>query len=146
MSIHNLARNLGFSFVDYTTTKLLSGRRIKNMYFTMGTTLLAPVSSPIWVAPYACVLVSGYVTYRTAAGATLTVQIAKAAAGVAPDSGTNLLSAAFNGNTTADTPIALSVASGNSIAVGDAIVLKKVTGTDYGALANVAITLVLKWS
>lgn len=100
-----------------------------------------------WIAPAACKFLSAYSSQEVIAGQTCTVQLEKLTAAEAQDgsNGDDLLAAAFNAESTADTPVSKAgLTSGvETFAAGDRIALMA-TGTSTSLVGFIS-TSVFEW-
>lgn len=132
---------------------LLGKNRIDDIFaVTIPNIAAASIAKPLFIAPRACVLLGAYETHITVAGQAGTMTLEACAAGVAPGSGSVLLAAAWNLESTANTPVwkagdptVTEGVAANAVAAGSAV-LAKVASGNSASYAGAAITMLLKWT
>jgi len=124
----------------------LYGQFLKGSRFTVTypQVAAADVAKTFFIAPAACKIISAYERHVTVAGQAGTLQIEKLNTGEAPGAGDELLVAAWDLQSTANTPVtatAVTTAAG-TLAAGDALCLKLASGaaTSY-ALGTITVTM-----
>jgi hypothetical protein len=133
-----------------TTVPVISTAFVNtNDQFTATFTQVAAGAIPtmaFWVAPVACKVISGNVSWGTAAGAASTIGLFKDATTVAAGDGTAILSAAVDFATAADANNAMSLSAtpaDYTFAAGNKLSTKVVTGTATGS-AKVSWTVLFQ--
>ncbi len=130
-----------FTSVELNTGAFISGSRFDVTYPQVAA---ADVAKTFFIAPVACKVISAYERHVTVAGQAGTLTIEKLNTGEAPSAGDVVLAAAFDLQSTANTPVSkAAVTDGKEILVaGDALCLKLASGaaTSY-ALGTITCTL-----
>jgi hypothetical protein len=123
-------------------------RKVGNRLFTISypQVAAADVAKTFWIAPAPCRILQATERHVTVAGQAGTLTIEKAGTGVAPGSGTVVLSSAFNLESTANTPVTKAAlqTGAEKMIEGDTLGLKLASGgaTSY-ALGT--ITILMEW-
>lgn len=132
-----------------TTSTITGGSFIGNYFHAsyVGQTTEAATDRVFFVAPVACTVVAISEVHSVAAGGTSTLQVTKDTGTDAPGAGTDLLSAAFNLNATANTVQAGSLSSTASdlvLAVGNRLAID--FANTIQSTAGLCVTVTLKTS